>query len=381
MTKQYTPGWMNEDLVEFGDALRRFSKEYLEPNDVKWREEKQASREAWRKAGELGMILPDVPDTYGGSGGTPAHAALVFWELGYSGNTGLGLGLSHIVGHYLLSFGTEAQKLRWLPGLASGEVIGAIAMTEPGTGSDLQGVRTRAERRGDNYVINGAKTFISNGQLCDLVVVVAKTDPTQGSKGISLFLVDANTPGFKRGKALEKLGMEGQDTSEMFFDDCTVPADCLIGEEEGRGFYQLVEQLPFERAQIAIWAAGALTRAFEITVDYVKERKAFGKPLIDFQNTRFVLAGVKATVTATRAFTDMVIQQWIDGTLDAVTASMAKFWTTERQCEVTDQCLQLFGGYGYMKEYQIARLYADARVQKIYGGTNEIQRELVGRRL
>ncbi len=254
-------------------------------------------------------------------------------------------------------------------------------MTEPGTGSDLQGVRTRAERRGDNYVINGAKTFISNGQLCDLVVVVAKTDPTQGSKGISLFLVDTNTPGFKRGKALDKVGMEGQDTSEMFFDDCTVPADCLLGEEEGRGFYQLVEQLAFERAQIAVWATGAMTRAFEITVDYVKDRKAFGKPLIDFQNTRFVLAGVKATVTAARAFTDMVIQQWVDGTLDAVTASMAKFWTTERQCEVTDQCLQLFGGYGYMKEYQIARLYADARVQKIYGGTNEIQRELVGRRL
>jgi acyl-CoA dehydrogenase len=260
-------------------------------------------------------------------------------------------------------------------------VIAAIAMTEPGTGSDLQGVRTRAERRGDDYVINGAKTFISNGQLCDVVIVVAKTDPTQGSKGISLFIVDTDTPGFERGQVLEKIGMEGQDTSEMFFADCTVPADCLLGAVEGQGFYQLAGQLAFERAQIAIGAAGAVARALEITVDYVKERKAFGKPLIDFQNTRFVLADVKATVTATRAFTDMVVQQWIDGTLDSVTASMAKFWCTERQCEVMDQCLQLFGGYGYMKEYPIARLYADARVQRIYGGANEIQRELVGRQL
>lgn len=381
MLKKYQPTWMTEDLVQFSDVVRRFSKEYLEPNDLKWREQKQASRDAWLKAGELGIILPDVPDTYGGAGGTPAHAGVVFWELGYSGNTGLGLGLSHIVAHYILNFGTEAQKLRWLPGIASGEVIGAIAMTEPGTGSDLQGVRTRAERRGDNYVINGAKTFISNGQLCDVVVVVAKTDPTQGAKGISLIIVDANTPGFKRGKALDKLGMEGQDTSEMFFDDCTVPADCLLGEHEGRGFYQLMEQLAFERAQLAIQASGAMARALDLTVEYVKERHAFGKPLIEFQNTRFVLADVKATVTASRAFADMVVQQWIDGTLDTVTASMAKFWITERQCEVMDRCLQLFGGYGYMKEYPIARLYADARVQRIYGGTNEIQRELVGRQL
>ena len=381
MSTPYRPSWMSDDLVQFGDVVRRFSNEYLVPNDIKWREQKQATREAWLKAGELVIILPDVPDTYGGSGGTPAHAGVVFWELGYSGNTGLGLGLSHIVGHYILNCGTEAQKLRWLPGIASGQTIAAIAMTEPGTGSDLQGVRTRAERHGDNYVINGAKTFISNGQLCDLVVVVAKTDPSLGSKGISLFLVDTGTPGFQRGQVLEKLGMEGQDTSEMYFDDCTVPADCLIGEQEGRGFYQLMEQLAFERTQIAIQASGAMTRAFELTVEYVKERRAFGKALIEFQNTRFVLAGVKATVTAARAFSDMLVQQWIDGSLDAATASMAKFWCTERQCEVMDQCLQLFGGYGYMKEYPIARMYADARVQRIYGGTNEIQRELVGRQL
>jgi acyl-CoA dehydrogenase len=381
MPAEYRPSWMTEDIVQFGDVVRRFSREYLEPNDLTWREQKHASREAWLKAGELGIILPDVPDTYGGSGGTPAHAAVVFRELGYSGNTGLGLGLNHIVGHYILNCGTEAQKQRWLPGIASGEIIAAIAMTEPGTGSDLQGVKTRAERRGDTYVINGAKTFISNGKLCDLVVVVAKTDPAKGSKGISLLLVDTTTPGFERGQVLEKIGMEGQDTSEMFFADCTVGADCLLGGEEGRGFYQLMGQLVYERAQIAIAAGGAMTRAFELTVDYVKERHAFGQPLIDFQNTRFTLAGVQATVTAARAFSDMIVQQWIDGTLDAVTASMAKFWSTERQCEVMDQCLQLFGGYGYMKEYPIARFYADARVQRIYGGANEIQRELVGRQL
>ncbi|MES2257042.1 MAG: acyl-CoA dehydrogenase family protein [Pseudomonadota bacterium] len=373
--------WMNEELEQFADAVRRYSKEYLEPTDVAWRENKQASREAWLKAGEIGIILPDVPEEYGGSGGTPAHAAVVFQELGYSGNSGFGLGLNHIVGHYILNCGTEQQKKRWLPGIASGEIIAAIAMTEPGTGSDLQGVRTTAERRGDNYVINGAKTFISNGQLCDLVVVVAKTDPTQGAKGISLLLVDCATPGFERGKALDKIGMEGQDTSEMFFDDCTVPADCLLGGHEGRGFYNLVTQLPFERAQIALTGAGAMARAFDLTLEYVKERKAFGKPLLDFQNTRFVLADVQATVTASRTFVDMVAQKWIDGQLDPVTASMAKFWVTERQCEVMDKCLQLFGGYGYMKEYPIARLYADARVQRIYGGTNEIQRELVGRAL
>jgi len=383
MSQQYSASWMDGELVQFGDVIRRFSDEYLVPNDLKWREEKQPSREAWRKAGELGIILPDVPDTYGGSGGTPAHAGIVSWELGYSGNTGLGLGISvaSIVGHYIFRYGTEAQKQRWLPGIASGEIIAAIAMTEPGTGSDLKGVRTRAERRGDSYVINGAKTFISNGQLCNVVIVVAKTDPELGSKGISLFIVDTETPGFQRGQALDKIGLESQDTSEMFFADCTVPADCLLGEQEGQGFYQLMEQLKYERALIAIGASGAMTRAFDLTLDYVRERKAFGSALIEFQNTRFVLAGVKATVTACRAFSDMIIQQWIDGTLDASTASMAKFWITERQCEVTDQCLQLFGGYGYMKEYPIARLYADARVQRIYGGTNEIQRELVGRQL
>ncbi len=377
----YEPAWLTPDVAQFREAARRFAREHLEPTDLEWRASKQASRAAWLKAGELGLILPDIPEEYGGAGGTPAHVAVAFEALAYSGNSGLGLGLNYIVGHYLLRYGTEAQKRRWLPGLASGEVVGAIAMTEPGTGSDLQSVRTRAERRGDSYVINGSKIFISNGQLCDMVVVVAKTDPSQGSKGVSLIIVDAATPGFRRGKALDKLGMEGQDTSEMFFDDCTVPADCLLGGQEGRGFYQLMEQLAFERAQIAINAVGAMTRAYDLALEYVKQRSAFGKALIDFQNTRFVLADVKATVLASSTFADLIVQKWIDGTLDPATASMGKFWLSERQGEVIDRCLQLFGGYGFMREYPIARLYADARAQRIYGGANEIQRELVGRTL
>ncbi|WP_321916113.1 MULTISPECIES: acyl-CoA dehydrogenase family protein [unclassified Paraburkholderia] len=383
MFENYQPAWMTDDLLQFRDAARRFAREQLETTDLQCREVKRTSREAWRAIGALGMILPDVPEEYGGSGGTPAHAAIVFDEFGYSGNTGLGLGIgmNHIVAHYVLRYGTEAQKQCWLPGMASGELIAAIAMTEPGTGSDLQGVRTRAERRGESYVINGAKTFISNGQQCDVVLVVTKTDPTLGSKGISLVLVDANTRGFRRGKALDKIGLESQDTSEMFFDDCTVSADCLLGGVEGQGFYQLMQQLPYERAQLALNAVGAMRRAFDLTVDYVKERKAFGKAIGDFQNTRFVLADVKATLTASCAFADQIVQQWVDGKLDPVTASMGKFWITERQGEVMDKCLQLFGGYGYMKEYPIARMYADARVQRIYGGTNEIQRELVGRSL
>lgn len=377
----YSPAWMTPEVAQFREAARRFAREHLEPTDLEWRADRQASRAAWRKAGELGLILPDVPEEYGGAGGTPAHAAVAFEAVAYSGNTGLGLGLNYIVGHYLLRYGTEAQKRRWLPGLASGEVVGAIAMTEPGTGSDLQAVRTRAERRGESYVINGSKIFISNGQLCDMVVVVTKTDPSQGSKGVSLIIVDAATPGFRRGKALDKLGMEGQDTSEMFFDDCTVPADCLLGGQEGRGFYQLMEQLAFERAQIAVNAVGAMTRAYDLALEYVKQRSAFGQALIDFQNTRFVLADVKATVLASSTFADLIVQKWIDGSLDPATASMGKFWLSERQGEVIDRCLQLFGGYGFMREYPIARLYADARAQRIYGGANEIQRELVGRTL
>ena len=381
MLENYRPAWMSDDLALFADTVRRFAKEHVEPNDLKWRAQHHADREAWLKAGELGLILPDVPEEYGGAGGTPAHWAIVTRELAYAGSSGLGLGINHIVGHYLLSFGTEAQKRQWLPKIASGEVITSVAMTEPGTGSDLQAVKTRADKRDGKYVVNGAKTFITNGLMCDMVVVVAKTDPTQAAKGVSLIIVENGTPGFRRGKLLEKIGRMGSDTVELFFDDCQVPLENLVGEREGLGFYQLMKELPYERALIAIGAAAAMERAYDLTVEYVRERKVFGKPIVDFQNTRFTLADVKATVLASRLFADHVVQKWIDGTLDTATASMAKFWLTDRQCEVIDRCLQFFGGFGYMMEYPIARMYVDARVQRIYGGSNEIQKELVGRDL
>jgi len=382
MLENYRSPWMDEDLDAFGDSVRRFCKEILEPNEMKWRAQHYIDRDAWLKAGELGMILPDLPEEYGGAGGTPAHACVVMREVGYVGASSWGYGINYLVGHYLANYGTEAQKQRWLPGMASGEVITSVAMTEPGTGSDLQGVRTTAKKRPDGkYVINGAKTFITNGQMCDMVVVVAKTSDAPGAKSISLMIVDTANPGFRRGKCLDKVGQDAGDTSEMFFDDCVVEADALLGGVEGQGFFQLMGQLPFERAMIAVSAAALMERALALTVDYVKERKAFGKALIEQQNTRFVLADVKATVTASRAFADVIIQRWIDGTLDSAMASMGKFWLTERQGEVIDKCVQFFGGYGYMLEYPIARMYADARVQRIYGGANEIQRELVARSL
>lgn len=381
MSGNYRSPWMDADLEQFADAVRRFCNEYLAPNAMKFRAQHHVDREVWLKAGELGLVLPDAPEVYGGSEGTAAHAAVVYRELGYVGDTSFGVSLNHIVGHYILAFGTEDQKQRWLPGIASGSVIASIAMTEPGTGSDLQGVRTRAEKKDGHYVINGSKTFISNGQMSDLVLVAAKTDPTQGAKGVSLLLVDTKTPGFRRGKCLDKVGQDGADTSEMFFDDCTVQLDCVLGGKEGQGFFQMMANLPYERALLTLLAVGMMEYALDLTVEYVKERKAFGQAIIDFQNTRHVLADVKATVLASRTFVDHLVQQWIDGKLDSVLASMGKFWVTERLGEVVDKCVQLFGGYGYMLEYPIARLYADSRVLRIYGGTNEIQRELVGRSL
>ncbi|MBO3273995.1 acyl-CoA dehydrogenase family protein [Pseudomonas schmalbachii] len=378
----YRSAWMTDDLSAFGDSIRRFVRERMAPNEDKWRAQHQGDRETWLACGEMGMILPDVPSEYGGADGTPAHYAVVLQELAYGGAASIALSISHIVGHYILASGTEEQKRQWLPKIASGECICSIAMTEPGTGSDLQGVRTRAVKKGDKYVISGSKTFISNGQLSDMVVVVAKTDmEAKGSQGISLFIVDTRTPGFIRGKCLDKIGMPGQDTSEMFFDECEVPADCLLGGAEGQGFYQLMQQLPYERAEISIQAVAQMERALALTVEYTKERKAFGKAILDFQNTRFTLADVKATVVASRTFVDLIIQRWVDGSLDTTLASMGKFWLTERQGEVMDRCLQFFGGFGYMNEYPIARMYADARVARIYGGANEIQRELVGRSL
>ncbi len=377
----YRSPWMTEELEQFADTARRFGREVVEPNDLRWREQGPVDREVWRQAGALGLILPDVPEHYGGAGGHAAHWAVVTGELSKAGNSAIGIAVAHIVGHYLLNFGTEAQKTHWLPKIASGDVVPAIAMTEPGAGSDLQSIRTRADKRDGHYVINGAKTFISNGKLCDLVVVVAKTDATLAAKGVSLILVDTRTPGFERGRMLKKAGRQGNDTMELSFTDCTVPLANLLGEQEGQGFYQLMKELPYERAMVAINAVAVMERALSLTVDYVRERQVFGQPLIQLQNTRFTLADVKATVLASRTFIDHVIQRWIAGTLDNATASMAKFWLTERQCEVVDRCTQFFGGFGFMMEYPIARLYVDTRVQKVYGGSNEIQREIVARGL
>ncbi|MBH3428936.1 acyl-CoA dehydrogenase family protein [Pseudomonas alkylphenolica] len=378
----YVSPWEDADLVAFRDSIRRFVREQLLPHEDKWREQHRSDRSAWLACGEMGMILPDMPSEYGGADGTPAHYAVAMEELTYAGAMSIALSINHIVGHYILAGGTEAQKRHWLPKIASGECICSIAMTEPGTGSDLQGVRTRAVKHGDKYLISGSKTFISNGQNSDMVVVIAKTDlEAKGSRGISLFLVDTATPGFQRGKCLDKIGLPGQDTSEMFFQDCEVPADCLLGGVEGQGFAQLMQQLPYERAEISIQAAASLERALALTVEYTRERKAFGKSILDFQNTRFTLAEVKATTLASRLFADLIVQRWVDGTLDTTLASMGKFWLTDRQGEVIDDCLQFFGGFGYMNEYPIARMFADARVARIYGGANEIQRELVGRSL
>ena len=325
----------------------------------------------------------ELPEEYGGGDGNFGHEAVVTHELHLAGDSAFGFGVhSTICAHYIYAFGTDEPKSRWLPRVTSGEAVLAIAMTEPGTGSDLQSVRTTAVRDGDDYVVNGSKTFISNATHCDLLIIVAKTDPSQGAKGISLLVAETNDlPGFERGRVLKKIGQHGQDTREMSFTDMRVPAKNLLGGVEGQGFYQLMKQLPRERLSIAVAGVAMAEAAVSEAISYAKERQAFGQPILDYQNTKFVLAECKADVLAGKTLIDHCVQRCIDGTLDAATASMAKLWATEMQCKVVDKCLQIFGGYGYMMEYPIARMYASARVQKIYGGTNEIMKELIGRTL
>jgi len=374
---------MTEDL----DQLRRlardvFAKE-LTPHQERFAEQHAVDRDLWRRLGELGLVCISIPEEYGGGGGTFAHEAVLIEEQARALDSSWGNSVhSGIVAHYLLNYGNEEQKRRWLPKLASGELVGAVAMSEPGAGSDLQAVRTRAARSGDEYVINGAKTFITNGAQAELIIVVAKTDADQGAHGISLIVVETpQVEGFRRGRVLNKLGLDGQDTSELFFDDVRVPAGNLLGEQEGQGFVQLMQQLPQERLIIAVAAVAGMETALALTLDYVKQRQAFGRELIKFQNTKFELAECATEVAVTRAFVDQCVQRHLVGQLDVPTAAMAKMWATERLCRVADRCLQLFGGYGYMKEYPIARIWADARVQKIYGGTNEIMKEIIGRSL
>jgi acyl-CoA dehydrogenase len=375
--------WMTEELVLFRDNVRKFIAAEITPYEEEWNEQQSVDRSLWTKAGAAGLLCTDVAEEYGGAGGTFAHEAVILQEQARAGNTSWAKGVHEIVTHYVVGCGTPEQKRRWLPKLASGEWVGAIAMTEPGTGSDLQAVRTRAERKGETYVVNGAKTFISNGLHCGLLIIVCKTNLAEGAKGVSLLVVEqpAEQPGFRRGRLLHKIGQKGQDTAELFFEDLQVPAENLLGGREGQGFYQLMNQLPRERLIIGVGAIAAAEAALEHTLAYVRERKAFGKRLLEFQNTRFRLAERKTELTIGQVFIDHCIQRLIDGRLDAATASMAKWWGTQKQCEIVDECLQFFGGYGYMLEYPIARFYADARVQKIYGGTNEIMKELIARGL
>ena len=377
------PAWMSEDVVLLEEQARRFMQSEFTPHLDRWHEQGMYERETWTKAGAAGLLCAAMPEQYGGAGGTFAHEAVINRELSLCGFDSFGAPLhSGIVAPYILHYGTEEQKQRWLPRLATGELVGAIAMTEPGTGSDLQGVRTTARRSGNGYVLNGAKTFITNGQHADLIIVVAKTDPTEKAKGVSLMVVEtAEAAGFRRGRKLKKLGLDAADTSELFFEDVALPASSLLGTEEGQGFAQLMRELPQERLIVAIHAMAMMERALELTIAYTKERQAFGRKIIEFQNSQFVLAECKTEATVAKVFLDHCIAQHLDGKLDTSTASMAKYWHTDLLGKITDRCLQLFGGYGYMDEYPISRLYRDARVMRIYAGTNEIMKLLIARGL
>jgi acyl-CoA dehydrogenase len=374
---------MTEDLEIFKDAVNKFYTREFAPHSDRWVKQGIVDRDAWNKAGEAGLLCASISEEYGGGGGDYRHEAILAEEMERTGVAGFGnIVHSLICAHYIQAYGTEEQKQHILPKMASGEMVCAIAMTEPGTGSDLQSVKTTALKDGNQYVVNGSKTFISNGQHADLVIVVAKTDPSQGAKGMSLMLVETEgREGFARGRNLDKMGQHAADTSELFFDDVKIPATSVLGGEEGQGFYQLMQQLPAERLIIAAQGLGAIERAIELTVDYTRQRKTFGNAIFDYQNTQFKLAECKATWMAVRAMVDQLTLQLLDGKLDANSAAAAKFWVSERQCEVIDTCLQLFGGYGYMDEYPISRMYTDARVQRIYGGSNEIMRMLVARAL
>lgn len=379
----YKSPWLTEELEILQSAVRKFYEKEFLPHSERWDEQGSVDREAWLKAGEAGILCASIKEEYGGGGGTFAHEMVIAEEQGRIGISGFGNSVhSGIVAHYIQSYGTEDQKKKWLPKMATGEIVGGIAMTEPGTGSDLQGVKTTAKKSGNQYVVNGQKTFITNGQQANLICVVAKTDPSGGAKGTSLIMVETDeVEGFRRGRNLKKLGMKAQDTSELFFDDVKVPTSNLLGTEEGKGFFQLMQQLPQERLIIAVQACVAMEMALKYTTDYVKERTAFGQRILDFQNTQFKLAECKTEATIARVFVDDCAMKLLDGKLDATTAAMAKWWTTQKQNEIVDTCLQFFGGFGYMMEYPIAKLYADARVQKIYGGTNEIMKMLIARTL
>ena len=376
----FKSNWMTEEHeMVYESALKMFQS--WEDRDEQWRENGKIDREAWNEAGEMGFLCASMPEEYGGGGGNFGHEAAILLAQAQANQAGFG-GMVHsgIVAPYILKHGTEEQRKAWIPKLATGEYVGAIAMTEPTTGSDLQAIKTYAVKDGDDYIINGSKTFITNGQHANLIVLACKTDREKGAQGVSLIVVETDgLEVFERGRNLKKTGLSAQDTSELFFSNVRVPQKNLLGSVEGLGFIQMMQELPQERLIIALTGCGAIKLALELTLDYVKQREAFGRPIWKFQNTRFKLAEVQADYLAVRALCDSAIEAMIEGKLTAPQASLIKYWVTEKQCKVIDECLQLFGGYGYMSEYPIARMYADARVQKIYGGTNEIMKELASR--
>ncbi|MBC9252124.1 acyl-CoA dehydrogenase [Pseudomonas alcaligenes] len=366
---------------QFRQSVRKFFEQEAVPFHAQWEKDGHIDRALWNKAGEAGMLCSHLPEEYGGMAADFLYSAVVIEEQSRLGLSGIGFSLhSDIAAPYILHYGSEEQKLHYLPKLVSGELVTAIAMTEPGTGSDLQGVKTTAVLDGDEYVLNGSKTFITNGWLADLVIVVAKTDPKAGAKGISLFLVEAGTPGFAKGKRLEKVGMKAQDTSELFFQDVRIPKANLLGKE-GMGFIYLMQELPQERLTVGVGAIASAEAALQWTLDYTRDRKAFGRAVADFQNTRFKLAEMATEIQIGRVFVDRCLELHLNKKLDVPTAAMLKYWGTDLQCKVIDECVQLHGGYGYMWEYPIARAWADSRVQRIYAGTNEIMKEIISRAL
>ena len=372
--------WVTEEHKLFTESVQKFYNDEMKPNIEDWVENGVVSKSFWQKAGHAGIMSGSVLEEHGGVGGDMGFDSITIYEQAKTGDSSWGYGIQSIVIHYLNEYGTDEQKNEWLPKLIEGKSIASLAMTEPGAGSDLQAIKTIARRDGNQYTLNGSKIFITNGGSADLIIVAAKTDQSAGAKGISLILLDTNNvEGFSRGKPLKKLGLKGNDTAELFFDNVKVPLTNLIGKEEGQGFYQMMNQLPWERLLIGITALGAIDFALQETIKYVQERKAFNKRIMDLQNTRFKLAEAKTKAEVLRSFINDCIARLINGKLDAATASMAKYWGSQIQNEIMDECLQLHGGYGYILDYPISRMYADARVQKIYGGSNEIMKELIAR--